>query len=50
MKPERKGIELNEEEKNLIKFIKNNSPCRIIISKIRIRPCQTKNGIKRLRV
>ncbi len=33
MKPERKGIELNEEEKNLIKFIKNNSPVELSLAK-----------------
>ena len=33
MKPERKGIELNEEEKNLIKFIKNNSPIELSLAK-----------------
>ncbi len=33
MKPERKGIELNEEEKNLIKFIKHNSPVELSLAK-----------------
>ena len=33
MKPERKGIELNEEEKSLMNFIKNNSPVELSIAK-----------------
>lgn len=33
MKPEKKGIELNEEEKKLIKFIKNNSPVELTLAK-----------------
>ena len=33
MKPEKKGIELSEEEKKLIKFIKNNSPVELILAK-----------------
>ena len=33
MKPEKKGIELSEEEKKLIKFIKNNSPVELTLAK-----------------
>ncbi len=33
MKPERKGIELNEEEKSLMNFIKNNSPVELLFAK-----------------
>ena len=33
MKPEKKGIELSEEEKKLIKFIKNNSPIELTLAK-----------------
>ena len=33
MKPERKGIELNEEEKSLMNFIKNNSPVELSFAK-----------------
>ena len=33
MKPERKGIELNEEEKSLLNFIKNNSPVELSFAK-----------------
>ena len=33
MKPEKKGIELSEEEKKLIKFIKNNSPVELALAK-----------------
>jgi lysyl-tRNA synthetase class 2 len=33
MKPEKKGIELSEEEKKLIKFIKNNSPVELTFAK-----------------
>ena len=33
MKPEKKGIELSEEEKKLIKFIKNNSPVELTVAK-----------------
>ena len=33
MKPERKGIELNEEEKSLLNFIKNNSPIELSFAK-----------------
>jgi lysyl-tRNA synthetase class 2 len=33
MKPERKGIELNEEEKSLMNFLKNNSPVELSIAK-----------------
>ena len=33
MKPERKGIELNEEEKSLMNFIKNNSPIELSFAK-----------------
>ena len=33
MKPERKGIELNEEEKSLMNFIKNNSPVELSLAK-----------------
>ena len=33
MKPERKGIELNEEEKSLMNFIKNNSPVDLSFAK-----------------
>ena len=33
MKPERKGIELNEEEKSLLNFIKNNSPVELLFAK-----------------
>ncbi|MBL6648012.1 MAG: lysine--tRNA ligase [Flavobacteriaceae bacterium] len=34
MKPERKGIELNEEEKSLMNFIKNNSPVELSFAKV----------------
>jgi len=33
MKPEKKGIELSEEEKKLNKFIKNNSPVELALAK-----------------
>jgi len=33
MKPERKGVELNEEEKSLMNFIKNNSPVELSLAK-----------------
>ena len=33
MKPEKKGIELSEEEKKLINYIKNNSPVELTIAK-----------------
>ena len=33
MKPEKKGIELSEEEKKLITFIKNNSPVELTLAK-----------------
>ena len=33
MKPEKKGIELSEEEKKLIKYIKNNSPVELTVAK-----------------
>ena len=33
MKPEKKGIELSEEEKKLIKYIKNNSPVELTLAK-----------------
>ena len=33
MKPEKKGIELSEEEKKLIKFIENNSPVELTLAK-----------------
>ena len=33
MKPERKGIELNEEEKSIMNFIKNNSPVELSFAK-----------------
>ena len=33
MKPEKKGIELSEEEKKLIKFIKHNSPVELTLAK-----------------
>ena len=33
MKPEKKGIELSEEEKKLIKFVKNNSPVELTLAK-----------------
>ena len=33
MKPEKKGIELCEEEKKLIKYIKNNSPVELTVAK-----------------
>ena len=33
MKPERKGVELNEEEKSLMNFIKNNSPVELSFAK-----------------
>ena len=33
MKPERKGVELNEEEKSLMNFIKNNSPVELLLAK-----------------
>ena len=33
MKPERKGIELNQEEKSLMNFIKNNSPVELSFAK-----------------
>ena len=33
MKPEKKGIELSEDEKKLIKFIKNNSPVELTLAK-----------------
>jgi lysyl-tRNA synthetase class 2 len=33
MKPERKGIEINEEEKSLMNFIKNNSPIELSFAK-----------------
>ena len=33
MKPEKKGIELSEEEKKLIKIIKNNSPVELTLAK-----------------
>ena len=33
MKPEKKGIELSEEEKKLIKFLKNNSPIELTLAK-----------------
>ena len=33
MKPERKGIELNDEEKSLMNFIKNNSPVELSFAK-----------------
>ena len=33
MKPEQKGIELNEEEKSLMNFIKNNSPVELSFAK-----------------
>ena len=33
MKPEKKGIELSEEEKKLIKYIKNNSPVKLTVAK-----------------
>ena len=33
MKPERKGVELNEEEKSLMNFIKNNSPIELSFAK-----------------
>ena len=34
MKPERKGVELNEEEKSLMNFIKNNSPVELSLAKV----------------
>ena len=33
MKPEKKGIQLSEEEKKLIKYIKNNSPVELTVAK-----------------
>ena len=33
MKPERKGVELNEEEKSLMNFIKKNSPVELSLAK-----------------
>ena len=33
MKPEKKGIELSEEEKKLVKYIKNNSPVELTLAK-----------------